>query len=340
MVKKILVVSPAWIGDTVMAQVLLKLLKQFNSNSIIDVLAPTWNHALFSHMPEINCVIISPFLHGELALKKRYQLAKKLRSEKYDESIVLPNSFKSALIPFLANIPVRIGWLGEQRFGLLNKIRFLDKKKYPRMIDRFAALAFDHSKNIPGNLPYPKFQIAPEQVNLALKKQNINLLNQKILALCPGAEFGPSKRWPPEYFAVIANQKISEGWSVWLFGSKNDSEVANKIQIKANNQCVNLVGKTDLSEAIHLLSLANIVVTNDSGLMHVAAALDLPIIAIYGSTSPEFTPPLSHRAIILKLNLVCQPCFKRVCPLKHHHCMNLLMPDQVMMAMRNLQEPT
>lgn len=331
--RKILIVGPAWVGDMVMAQVLFKFLKQENPSVIIDVLAPAWSEPLLNRMPEINRAIISPFGHGALLLKQRYDFAKKLRAEQYSQAIILPNSFKSALIPFWAHIPIRTGWLGEFRFGLLNDARSLNKKNYPKMIDRFAALAFPANNKLPSDFLIPKFNIQPEQVEHALKKYNLKQ-SEKILALCPGAEFGSSKRWLPEYFAAVANQKISEGWSVWLFGSQNDLAIAAEIQAITHNQCENLIGKTNLSEALDLLSLANTVVTNDSGLMHIAAALDRKVIAIYGSTSTAFTPPLSNKATILQLNLPCQPCFARTCPLKHHNCMKLLLPSRVLLAMQ------
>lgn len=334
-IKKILVIGPAWIGDMVMAHTLFQLLRQRYPMAIIDVLAPSWSEPLLNRMPEINHAVISPFAHGQLLLKQRYQFSKKLRLEKYDQAIVLPNSFKSALIPWFARIPIRTGWVGECRFGVLNDIRFLDKKIFSKMVQRFAVLAFSKKEKLPDNLPNPTFQISSSQIESALKKYYLAKPLQ-LLALCPGAEFGPSKRWPPEYFAEIANAKISQGWSVWLFGSKNDAAIAEIIQAKTKNRCVNLIGKTSLSEAVDLLSLATIVVTNDSGLMHIAAALNRPIIAIYGSTSTEFTPPLSSQAKIIQLNLPCQPCFQKKCPLKHHHCMRQLLPHQVLSALDNL----
>lgn len=333
-IKKILVIGPAWVGDMVMAHTLFQLLRQQHPAAIIDVLAPSWSEPLLNRMPEINRAIISPFSHGQLLLKQRYQFAKKLRFEKYDQAIVLPNSFKSALIPWFSRIPIRTGWAGECRFGILNDIRFLDKKKFPKMVQRFAALAFSKKEKLPNHLPNPIFQISSSQSESTLKKYDLTKPLQ-LLALCPGAEFGSSKRWPPEYFAEIANEKISRDWSVWLFGSKNDSAIAEIIQAKTKNRCVNLIGKANLSEAVDLLSLATMVITNDSGLMHIAAALNRPIIAIYGSTSTAFTPPLSSQAKIIKLNLPCQPCFQKTCPLKHHHCMKQLLPNQVLSALDN-----
>jgi len=328
---KILIVGPAWVGDMMMVQVLFKLLHQQNPNCELHVLAPKWSEALLSRMPEVKKSIVLPFSHGQLQLKKRFQFAKQLRAEKYDQAIVLPNSLKSALIPYWANIPKRTGWIGEYRFGLLNDARRLNKKLFPKMIDRFAALAFPCNTLLPANLPIPSLQIKKENIDVALQQYDlISSAKNKILALCPGAEFGPSKCWPAKYYAQVANQKLNEGWSVWIFGSANDRVIAEEIQMRTERRCTNLAGKTVLSDAVDLLSLATVVVTNDSGLMHIAAALDRNVIAIYGSTSPDFTPPLSDKAKILKLNLDCQPCFQRQCPLKHHNCMKLLLPAMVL----------
>ncbi|OGT45821.1 MAG: lipopolysaccharide heptosyltransferase II [Gammaproteobacteria bacterium RIFCSPHIGHO2_12_FULL_38_11] len=311
-----------------MAQVLFKLLCQQNPRALLYVLAPAWSQALLSRMPEVHKSIVLPFGHGQLQLLKRYQFAKQLRAEKYDRAIVLPNSFKSALIPFWAKIPKRTGFLGEYRFGLLNDIYHLNKKTLPMMVQRFAALAFRKKTLLPANLPTPKLFVDRKNIDITLQKYNLKT-DKPILALCPGAEFGPSKCWPATHYATVANQKLSEGWQVWLFGSPKDQKIAEEIQVLTQNRCDNLTGKTQLAEAVDLLSLVSCVVTNDSGLMHIAAALDRFIIALYGSTSPDFTPPLSDQARILKLNLACQPCFKRQCPLKHHHCMKLLLPEKV-----------
>ena len=331
-VRKILVVGPAWVGDMMMAQVLFQLLRQQNPSAEIHVLAPAWSEALLSRMPEVTKSIVLPFGHGQFQLRKRYLFAKQLRVEKYDRAFILPNSFKSALIPFFAKIPKRTGFLGESRYGLLNDIYYLDKENLPKMIDRFAALAYPKKALLAANLPTPYLLHNQNNSDNVLQKFDLTK-DQKILALCPGAEYGPSKCWPPEYYAAVANQKLKEGWAVWIFGSNNDSATAAIIQSHTAQQCVNLTGKTNLSEAVDLLSLATAVVTNDSGLMHIACALNRKVIALYGSTSPDFTPPLSENAVVLKLNLECQPCFERVCPLKHHHCMRQLMPERVLLEL-------
>lgn len=316
-----------------MAQCLFKLLKQRDPTVIIDVLAPAWTFTLLSRMPEVAQAIELPLTHGELKLGVRYQLGKKLRDARYDQAIVLPNSFKSSLIPWFARIPKRTGWLGECRYVLLNDVRHLDKKRYKLMIEQYMALGLEPGEELPEPYPLPEFQVSETSQQATLAKHQLLWRNKPVLALCAGAEFGPSKRWPEEYYADIAKQKLAEGWDIWLFGSKKDRLVTDKIMELTANQCENLAGRLELFETIDLLSLVSGVVTNDSGLMHVASALKKPLIAIYGSTSPVFTPPLAASSTILKLDLSCQPCFKRECPLGHHRCMRDLMPDQVLPVM-------
>lgn len=332
MKNKILVVGPAWVGDMVMAQCLFKLLKQREPNVVIDVLAPAWSLPLLSRMPEVSSAIIMPLGHGQLGLKQRYQLGKSLREKKYDQAIILPNSFKSALIPFFAKIPIRTGWRGEMRYGLLNDLRKLDKKNYPLMVQQFMALALRPDEVLPSQFAVPELKISAEISEKTLAKFQIRKTAQPILILCPGAEFGPAKRWPENYFADIANTKLNEGWSVWILGSAKDKSVAEKIMNLTQQRCVNLTGQTQLEEAIDLLSFATVVVSNDSGLMHIAAALKKSLVVVYGPTSSAFTPPLHDQAKILTLSLECQPCFQRECPLQHHRCMRELLPEQVLQA--------
>lgn len=333
---KILIIGPAWVGDMIMAQSLFRFLKSKHPDSQIDVLAPDWTRALLSRMPEISNAISMPVGHGKFALGIRLEIGKKLRSEKYDQAITLPNSFKSALIPWIAQIPKRTGWMRECRYILLNDWRRLDKEKYKLMIERFLALGIEKDNALVKPYPYPKLIIDKASLQNALQKFALNT-DKPIVALCAGAEFGPSKRWPADYFAQVAQQKLTEGYQIFLFGSANDLPICKYINEKCGMACVDLCGKTSLAEAIDLLSTAEIVVANDSGLMHIAAALDKPVVAVYGSTSPDFTPPLSNKVEILKLDLECQPCFKRECPLGHWNCMKLLTSDKVLSAIDNLK---
>ena len=333
MSEKILLVGPAWVGDMVMAQCLFKLIKQKRPDAVLDVLAPAWSLPLLQRMPEINEGIIMPLKHGELDLRQRYQLGKSLRPRRYDQAILLPNSLKSGLIPFFANIPVRTGWRGEMRFGLLNDLRRLDKQRYPLMIERFMALGLPRGEELSGVYPLPELHYTPATQQAVLNKYQLNLTS-KILALCPGAEFGAAKRWPEDHYAQVANAKLAAGWQVWLLGSPKDQATTDQIMALTEQRCVNLAGRTSLVEVIDLLSCASAVISNDSGLMHIAAALHKPLVAIYGPTSTTFTPPLHREAAVLQLQLPCQPCFQRECPLQHHRCMRDLPPAQVLNVLR------
>lgn len=334
MINNILVIGPAWVGDMMMAQCLFKLLKQQNPSVKIDVLAPAWSLPLLARMPEVADAITMPLGHGQFAVKERYRLGKSLRHKGYQQAIVLPNSFKSALIPFFAKIPLRTGWRGEMRYLVLNDVRVLDKAKYPLMIERFMALGLPAGQALPSDYPIPELKVDARLVDKALAAHHLVRPVRPVLALCPGAEFGPAKRWPEEYYAEIARVKLQEGWDVWLFGSPKDQEVSQKIMSLTDNRCVDLTGKTKLEEAIDLLSLADAVVANDSGLMHIAAALHRPLVAVYGPTAASFTPPLAKNAKVLTLSLECQPCFQRECPLLHQNCMRQLMPVQVLQALK------
>lgn len=331
MPNKILIVGPAWVGDMVMAQCLFKLLKARRPDCVIDVLAPSWSLPLLARMPEVSDAIVMPLKHGELKLRERFRLGKNLREKKYQQAILLPNSFKSALIPFFARIPLRTGWRREMRSLLLNDARQLDEKKYPLMIERFMALGLSAHESLPQVYPLPKLHISSATQKAALEKHQL-IRGNHLLALCPGAEFGPAKRWPAEHYAEVANAKLNEGWDVWLFGSAKDAAVTETIMQLTNHRCIDLAGKTQLEEAVDLLALADVIVSNDSGLMHIAAALHKPLIAIYGPTSAAYTPPLHTSARILSQQFSCQPCFQRECPLQHHRCMRELHPKEVLNA--------
>jgi heptosyltransferase-2 len=258
-------------------------------------------------------------------------LARQLAAGTYDAVYVLPNSLKSALVPFLAGIPQRIGFTGESRYGLINVRHHLDKAALPLMVERFAQLAEAPGAPLPKPISHPKIwsTAADQQKTLAELKLD---RPTRFAAFCPGAEYGPAKRWPAAHFATLARSLGERGYRIGLFGSPKDRAVADEICALAPGLCDNLCGATSLEQAIDLLAIADLVVCNDSGLMHVAAALDRPIVALYGSSSPGFTPPLSDRADILSLNLDCSPCFKRECPLGHLDCLNKLSPEQVLAA--------
>ena len=314
----------------VMAQSLFIDIKAREPDARIDVLAPTWSAALIDRMPQVSQLVSVNFKHGKLSLRERFNLGKHLRTEAYTNAIVLPNSFKSALVPAIAKIPTRTGFIGEQRWGLINDIRKLNKESLSMTVQRFISLGLPGNTAAPDSrsLPAPQLEVTPGQVSEVLEKNNLNT-SKPILVLCPGAEFGASKQWPDEHYARLANHYLELGWQVWLLGSDKDLPICSSINNRCQQLCQTLAGKTTLPEAIDLISNAKLVVSNDSGLMHIAAALGIPLVAIYGSTDPSHTPPLSNNHSIARLNLDCSPCFKRECPLQHLNCLRQLMPAQV-----------
>lgn len=326
---RLLVVAPAWVGDAVLTHPLLQRLKAREPGCTLDVLAPPWTRAVFERMPEVAAVHDAPFAHGELAWGRRRALARDLAARGYTQALVLPNSFKSALVPWLAGIPRRTGYVGEARWWLLNDARRLDARALPLMVERFAALA-----EAPG-APVRALAPAALAVDDAARAGTLARLGlglaQPVAVLCPGAEYGEAKRWPVDYFADLARRFAAAGWQVWIAGSPKDAAVGATIAAAAPG-ARDLCGRTSLGEAIDLLSCASHVVTNDSGLMHVAAALERPLTALYGSSSPAFTPPLSGHARILRTGIACSPCFERVCPLGHFKCLRELTPDTVWQA--------
>lgn len=326
---KILIIGPSWVGDMVLAQSLFKVLKERNPDIVIDVAAPAWTLPLLKRMPEVNDAIPLPFAHGKLDLGKRISIGLSLRERDYAQAILLTNSLKSAIVPFTAGIPLRTGFLGEFRYGLLNDIRPLDKIKLPRTVDRFVALGLNVNETLPPSLPEPRLIADSLRTDTVLTRLGLERPSTPVIALCPGAEYGEAKRWPKHHYAELALNALNRGWQVWLFGSQKDANITVAINALTQGRCTDLGGKTDLGEAIDLMNLASVIVSNDSGLMHIGAALNKPLIAIYGSSDPAHTPPMSRQAVIHYLDLVCSPCFARNCPLGHQNCLNHISPAQV-----------
>ena len=338
--ERTLIVGPSWVGDMVMAHSLVQLLtERSGGRAAIDVLAPAWSRPLLARMPGVDAAIDMPAGHGQLALGERLRLGRSLRG-RYRQAFVLPNSLKSALVPFFARIPVRTGWRGEMRFGLLNDLRVLDKKRHPLMVQRFNALAFGDDFRNPVPAPFPRLEVDAGGVPALLQRFGLDA-SRPVLALCPGAEFGPAKRWPEQHFGAVAAAVVARGWQVWIFGSARDRPVAEALVQHAGaaaTHCHILAGETQLAEAIDLLSMAGAVVSNDSGLMHVAAALARPLVVLYGPTSPGFTPPLAKSVAVLSIPVDCGPCFQRECPKGHHKCLVDIGPGQVLDALDRLQD--
>ncbi|MBF0261790.1 MAG: lipopolysaccharide heptosyltransferase II [Magnetococcales bacterium] len=312
----------------VMAQSLFTLLKQQRPERPIDLVAPTWALPLAARMPEIRHAIALPAGHGQLALASRYRVGKTLRG-RHVQAILLPNSFKSALLPWFARIPRRTGFLGEMRFSLLNDIRPLDKKRLPRTVQRFVALGLPQDAPLPDPIPVPRLLASVKEGKRILIAHGLPA-ERPLLALCPGAEYGPAKRWPARHFAALARERIANGWRVAVLGSAKERALGAEILAGLGEGAVNLAGAIDLVSAIDVLAVAGRVVTNDSGLMHVAAALERPGVAIFGSSDPGHTPPLGTSMGILSLGLACAPCFKRVCPDGAARCLEEITPERVL----------
>lgn len=345
--QKILIIGPSWVGDMIMAQSLFILLKRTRRDCHITVLAPAWTEPLLARMPEVDESLVLPFDHGDLKLGERRRFGKSLADKGFTHAIVLPNSFKSALIPRFAGIKERIGWRGEARGLLLNDCRRLDKTKYPRMVERFAALGLSAKSRLPERVPDPNLLVTRPMVDKVLAKFGIETTGDwpaRLLAICPGAEFGSSKQWPASHFIMLCTRLLADGWRVVIMGSAGDAAIAQeiyegveqKLGQSLTDRCFNLAGKTTLAEAIDIMAACALAVSNDSGLMHVAAALNLPVVALYGSTSPEFTPPLAPMAKILTTPIECRPCFDRECRFGHKRCMTDIEPARVLTAILDL----
>jgi heptosyltransferase-2 len=337
----VLVVAPSWVGDMVMAAPLIGMIASRPGSPPVDVLAPASVLPLAARIAGVREGLAAPFGHGRFALGERLRLGHTLRGRGYAQSIVLPNSWKSALVPWFAGIGQRTGWVGEFRHGLLNDARRLDRDALPLMAERFAALALEPSQPLPRPLPEPRLRADAARGRALAAGLGLDP-ERPCAVLCPGAEYGPAKRWPVRHFVSTARALAGRGLQVWLVGSARDAEVTAAIAAgcTGSGAVSDLAGRTALDEAIDLMSLASLVISNDSGLMHVAAALDLPLVALFGSSSPRFTPPLSRRAQVARNPVPCSPCFQRSCPLTHFDCLEKLEPAVILdLAERALATP-
>ncbi len=324
-----------------MAQPLLRLLRARAPTTSIDVLATAATAPVWRAVKEVDQVLTAPFQHGKLQLGERRTYARLLQQQGYAAAYILPNTWKYALIPWLAGIPTRVGYKGEMRYGVLNVMHH-DNLLQPRpMVGFYAALADAPSEHAPAlaDLPRPVLSVSAHvagEVAVDLKFS----LAQPLIVLAPGAEFGSAKRWPATHFASLANRIAIDAptMQIALMGSPKDKEVCTQIQTLAPH-VRNLAGETTLEDAIALISLASGVVSNDSGLLHIAAALDRPAIAIYGPTDPHHAPPLSSKAHSVYLGLECAPCKQRECPLGHHRCMQGIEPERIWAQLRGMVAP-
>ncbi len=330
MSRKIFIVSPAWLGDLIMSQSLYISLKKLDKNCHITLYAPSYLHTIIKRMPQVDAIYENPFGHGQLRLKDRFIQGRQFAKEHFDEAFILANSIKSALVPFFANIPKRTAFIGENRYILLNNYR-TNKEDYPRMVERYVALAYDKTvcKNadfLKDKITYPHLQ-AQAQESL-LSKFNLDP-HKKYLAIGCGANYGPAKLWPTQYFAKVCDFWLEQGGAVLLFGSQKDQNIVNEIKsklVQTSPYFYNIAGLTNLEEALDLLSMCKAAVCNDSGLMHIVAALNIPQVAIFGSTSTKYTPPLSDKALCLESSQNCHPCFKRTCKFDTYACLHELKP--------------
>ena len=328
-----LIVGPSWVGDMVMAQSLFRLLAERQPERPIDVLAPAWSLPIVGRMPEVRKGIAAETGHGEFNIRKRRAIGRALRGE-YSHAIVLPRSFKSALAPWFARIPRRTGYRGEMRYGLLNDIRPFDPDVLDQTVKRYVALGLNPGETH-ADAPYPALQVSPENRRRVLS--DLGLADARpAIAMMPGAEYGPAKCWPLSHFAELAGLLIEDGYEVWILGSQKDAQAGEKIEASApaGAGVRNLCGKTSLEDVIDLLGHVEQAVSNDSGLMHIAAAVGTHVHAIYGSSTPAFTPPLTAHADTHYLELECSPCFERTCPLEHLNCLRQISAAAVHMAIR------
>ena len=326
----------------VMAQCLLQTLKSREDNPAITLAAPAVTARLAHRMPEVGKIIETPFQHGRLQLADRWRIGRSLRGHRFDQAIILPGSLKAALLPFFAKAAVRTGYRGEPRWGLINDPRTRPSTKDDPMAARFVQLAFAADAATVSTYPYPRLVNYPQNVARIFQSIGRNVTSAPIIALCPGAEFGPAKRWPEAHFAAVADHFLQQGWQIWLLGGQSDQAVARNIVRTSSDpeQCVDLTGKTSIEDVIDLLAHVRAAVSNDSGLMHVAAATGTPIVGIFGSSSELHTPPLGRLTDAVSQTLDCRPCFARKCPLGHTQCLETLGPDRVIASLSALIQKT
>ena len=332
----ILVVPYMWIGDFVRCHSVVKLLNARFPDRPVDILSTTLCAPLTDYMPGLRRAVVVDLPRSRIALKDQLALARRLKRENYGNALIMPRTWKSALAPFLAAIPQRTGFIGEMRFGLLNDLR-PGERRLPRMVDRCAALALPREAALPPAWPLPELKVARAEIESWRRAHGLAFDNRPVVVLAPGA-VGPSKRWPATAYAALARHLIAEGFAVWVVGGPEEKSLA--VEIIGETSAHDLTGH-DLRNAILALAAAAVAVSNDSGLLHVAAALGTPAIGIFGPTSPWHWAPLNPLAATIetKSKIDCRPCHKPVCRLGHHRCMRDIPPDQVLAAVRQAFAP-
>jgi len=332
----ILVVPYMWIGDFVRCHSVVKLLKAQFPDRLVDVLSTTLCAPLTDYMPDLRRAIVVDLPRSRIAIKEQLALAQRLKRENYGSALIMPRTWKSALAPYLAGIPERTGFVGEMRFALLNDLRY-GERRLPRMVDRCATLALPRAAAFPAEWPMPELNVARAESE-AWRRQHGLAPDRPAVALAPGA-VGPSKRWPASAYATLARHLSAEGFAVWVIGGPEEKSLA--AEIIGDTTARDLTGH-DLRDAILALAAASVAVSNDSGLLHVAAALGTPAIGIFGPTSPWHWAPLNPLAATIesKTKVECRPCHKPVCRMVHHRCMRDIPPDQVLAAVRQAFTPS
>lgn len=324
--------TPGWVGDVVMCQSLFRTLRRREPDARIDALAPPWARGLLERMPEVDDVIDLPVGHGRLRPGVQIGVARTVRSRGYDQAIVTRRSLKSALVPFLAGVPRRTGIRGESRYLLINDVRRVDGGTHPSAAVRLAVLGMQPSARVSlDDVPWPRLAVDP--VRGGDLEDRLGLGGDgPVVGLAPGAAFGPAKRWPLDRWATLATALVERGYRVWVFGAEGESGDGEAIARAGGQGATSLCGRTTLADVVDLMGRCEVVVSNDSGLMHVAAASGPRVVALFGSTSPENTPPLDRNATVIWRRLECSPCYQRECPLGHLRCLTEIEVDAVVSA--------
>ncbi len=327
---RILVVAQAWAGDVVLSQMLYALLRREQPDTPIDVAAPPWAGALLRRMPEVDRHLVLEARHGQLKLRRRGALARRLCG-RYGQAIVIPRSFKAALLPYWARIPQRTGFGPSTRLGLINDVR----PRPPGIRERMAQLASSAPAAVE-SVPWPHLRTEAQALKEVRRQHGLDP-DVPLVGLLPGAAYGPAKQWGTASFAELGALLAAEGRGICVLGTAQERSIGDAIAAAAPQHAVNLCGATTLDQAIDLIAGLDAVVSNDSGLLHVAAAVETPVVGIYGATSPDTHPPLIAERAVCSVRALCSPCGRRACPYGSHACMAGIVPAEVFDVLRALR---